>query len=605
MSAIITNKFRFLSADLFYDKVYNMNITNPNETDIKNLYFFIGRPKTWDTPYNDLNPTPPSSSINNEYQCHMDCLSLKRIDVGENLCYVVPRYDWVSGVVYAMYDDQDMDLYNHPSQTDLDIAATYLSLHPGDPWVPGSYYVVTDEWEVYICLSNGSGPYGIDGRAAKSTVKPTGGPEAGSTRYIVGPLADGYVWKYLYTLSQDDINKYVTDSWIPVKYLTSNDGSDQWFVQNLPNNVGSIDIIKIDNEGSSVKWYGEADGEPSSIGVGGDNDETILLSSEIPSGVGNTNDMYVGCSAISVRNSDGNTEIKDVIEYNSSTYTITVDSDWAEKPGSLTHKLYIAPRVVITGNVINPVDMCTARCIIDSSTNKIKKINVIDHGIGYKLASVKLYGNGTGELTDVSARLIIPPTNGHGANPKIDLGAWFVMLNTRFKNVEGGTDFPTLNDYRRMGLLRDIYDNGTTNYSTALTLRGCKMMDVDNVDLSVGGFEPDEIIEYLVGPDVIASALVIEYSTQVDSLGQMVPDPNHPGKFLGTLKYYQDSTTGFDAFVVGNTITGKSSGLTVGITNLYEPEYEPYSGQVLYIEQRRPIVRAQEQQEEIRIVIEF
>lgn len=611
MSAIITNNFRFLAADLFYDKIYNMNVSNPDETDIKNLYFFIGRPKPWDSPYNDVNPEPPSPSINNEYQCHMDCLALKKLDVGENLTYVVPRYDWVSGTVYAMYDDQDIELYTHPSETDFDIAAQYLSLHPGDPWTPGSYYVVTDEWEVYECLYNGFGPYGIDGRAAKSTIKPTGGPQSGSTRYIVGPLADGYIWKYLYTLTQSEVDKYVTDSWLPVKHLTSNDGSDQWLVQNLANNDGAIDIVKIDDEGDEVVWYGDSTniGQPTGFeATGTDASHVALTPANIP--VVEENDMYTESEVISIRTLDGVYEHHTITGYDSSSHIVSILPDtWTETPGTGTHKIYIAPRVVITSNVSDPGDQCYARAIVEPTTDKIKEILVVENGIGYKLASVKLYGKNTvyqGELEDVFARVIIPPLGGHGANPKIDLGGWSIMLTTRFKNVEGGTDFPTLNDYRRMGLMRDIYDFGTTDYSTAPTLRGCSYMDIDNVDLSASsGFIPDEIIDYKVGGDVVASAIVIEYATQKDEFGQNIPDPSHPGKFLGTLKYYFDTTTGFVPFEIGQTVEGRDSGLVAGIEALYDPEYEPYSGQVLYIEQRRPIVRAPEQQEEIRIVLEF
>ena len=587
-----------------------MNTLLSGANDIKNLYFFIGRPKPWETPYNDNNPEPATSDLSNEYQCHMDMMALKKLDVGENLTYCVPRYDWVYGTVYAMYDDADTDLYNHPSTADLDAAALYLSTHPSDPYTPGSYYVVTDEWEVYMCLSNGFGGYGTDGLAGKSTVKPTGGSLASGNRYIVEG-SDGYRWKYLYTLSQNDIDKYVTESWIPVRHLTSNDLSDQWLVQIMAENLGAIDTIKLYSSGTRVAWYGNQ--TPANYGIGapilagGDNTQTYLDPSYIPSyslptTLTNVNDLYTGSQITCVRASDGAIETRRILSYvvtggnNIVTICDTVDptiaGTWGYKPIAASGDLvYIAPRAVISGNVSDPAAICTVNCLIDnsvgSSNGTIKEIVVSNPGTGYRLATIAIYGKNE-TISDpnplnVVARPIIPTGDGLGSNPKMDLGAWNVMLTTNFNNLEGNGDFPVANDYRRMGLIRDIYDYNTSVYSTSPTLRACAYMTVDN---TTDEFEPDEIIQVLNGPDVVTSAIVIESSA-------------------GSVKYYQDTSTGFVPFETGQQITGVTSTTEAGIVALFGPEYEPYSGYVLYIEQRKPIVRSPEQQESIRVIVTF
>ena len=616
MSAIITNQFRHLAADLFYEKIFTMNIANSGTNDIKNMYFFIGKPKPWELPYNDNNPPAPTASLNNEYQSYMDLLALKKLDVGENLTFVVPRYDWVSGTVYFMYDDQDMDLYNHPSTNDLTAASAYLSGHPLDPYTPGSYYVVTDEWEVYMCVFSGFGSYGTDGLAAKSTVKPTGGSTAGTNRYIV-ETSDGYRWKYLYTLSQNDIDKYVTESWIPVKYLTSNDSSYQWLVQSLSNNVGAIDTIKLTTTGSKVAWYGDS----VNYGIGAAilsstintvNLDPVIVTSLLSPTFTNITDLFTG-SRLTCVFSDATVESHDILSYvvSGGTSTVTLDSNWvhATPASGGVDKIYISPKVSVIGNVSLLSNICTAKALVDVSTGKIKDIRVINPGIGYRLATVTVAGKNEtlfGTLTDVTAHAIIPAGNGLGENPKTDLGAWNVMLTTNFTNTEGAGDFPVTNDYRRMGLVRDVYNYNTTVYASALTLRGCYTMDVNNVDIPTTlGFVPDETIQQLTGPVVVTSAYVIEYDVQRDIDGNPIPDPLHVGKYLGTLKFYQDTTTGFVPFTVGQVITGVMSGTSAGITAVTAPEYQPYSGSVLYIEQRRPIVRAPEQQESIRVIVTF
>ena len=56
-----------------------------------------------------------------------------------------------------------------------------------------------------------------------------------------------------------------------------------------------------------------------------------------------------------------------------------------------------------------------------------------------------------------------------------------------------------------------------------------------------------------------------------------------------------------------NTITGATSGGTATIiTNgVSDPDMKPYSGDILYIENRKPVVRLDDQVEDFKIVLEF
>lgn len=92
------------------------------------------------------------------------------------------------------------------------------------------YYVVTPQMNVYKCIGNNGG--GI------STVQPT----SILTAALPAALSDGYIWKYMYTISTLDQEQFYTSNWIPVRYVTTNPGTvlssgDQWSVQYYAQNT--------------------------------------------------------------------------------------------------------------------------------------------------------------------------------------------------------------------------------------------------------------------------------------------------------------------------------------------------------------------------------
>ena len=134
----------------------------------------------------------------------------KRIQ-STDVTHAIDRYNWTSGTVYDQYDDQDTNI------TDDD------------------FYVITDEYNVYKCLFNAV--------ATASTTKPTGVSTAPFT------TADGYIWKYMYTVTTANALKFLTNDYIPVQTLASDDGTDQWDVQAAAVN-GGIHVIKVVSGGS-------------------------------------------------------------------------------------------------------------------------------------------------------------------------------------------------------------------------------------------------------------------------------------------------------------------------------------------------------------------
>ena len=57
-----------------------------------------------------------------------------------------------------------------------------------------------------------------------------------------------------------------------------------------------------------------------------------------------------------------------------------------------------------------------------------------------------------------------------------------IMTNIRLTYDEGAGDFPVDNDFRRIGIIQDPYDFGTTDFADSATLRGTYSLVVTGED---------------------------------------------------------------------------------------------------------------------------
>lgn len=204
----------------------------------------------------------------------------------------------------------------------------------------------------------------------------------------------------------------------------------------------------------------------------------------------------------------------------------------------------------------------------------VTAITVTGVGSGYTYATVSIAG--AVGAAGAAGRVIISPAGGHGANAIEELGGKFVMLNVRLDGNESNT-ISTGNDFRKIGLVRDPYTYGTTDRALATNYRMTYRYTVPDASAS---FTLDETVT--VGSN---TAKVVEW--------------DNTNKYLFTSKPLPKD------FANGETITGSSSSATGTITAVNNPGLEPYSGDVLYIENRSPISRAEDQIEDVKLIIEF
>ena len=200
MAAIVTDQFRILNAGNFVDSVTSSS---------NSYYVFVGlsnpavvgygRTTDWDT--NTPNPTD-----NFDYQSFVgDNMSFGKKVTSANVRRLVRRIDWTRGTKYEMYR-HDYSLTN--------LSPTTKSSRLYD----ANYYVMNSEYKVYICVDNGSS--GINTAGNASLDEPTFTDLEPSKPGVSG---DGYLWKYLYTVSPSDIIKFDSTEYIslPSDWATS------------------------------------------------------------------------------------------------------------------------------------------------------------------------------------------------------------------------------------------------------------------------------------------------------------------------------------------------------------------------------------------------
>ena len=243
------------------------------------------------------------------------------------------------------------------------------------------------------------------------------------------------------------------------------------------------------------------------------------------------------------------------------------------------------------------------------SSGAVATVSVTTAGTGYTYAYIRSTDiiaatNAGGAGSGANLNVIIPPKGGHGANAVKELGGFYVMMNKSLVGIEGTSDIGVTNDFRRIGLLKDPTNFGTTTVASASTRRQLFAAVFSSVS---GTFTADEEINQATTGAV---GKVVEYDATNKILffyQTRFPD-------VGT------ATTGnLVAFSGANAITGQtssaaatpntSSSATVNAvvfaSGYSNPELAYDSGDMIYVEERSPITRASDQTENIKLIVEF
>jgi hypothetical protein len=464
MAAIITNKFRMHNAAQFKEGF--------SEAAATQMYLFIGRPQPWAT---DASPDTPADTVEAEFYNYDDMIAMKRIQ-SSDVSHAILRRDWTSGKYYDIYRHNYDGSAGQGVDIDAGTTTTRASLFDAN------FFVITDEYNVYKCIDNRNAANTV----AASTTKPTG------TSTTAFTTADGYTWKYMYSISAADVLKFVSTDFIPVKTLGS-------------------------NPGSTDSYY----------------NQYLVEAAAVNGGISNI-----------------------VVTAGGSGYTS-------------------APTVAITG------DGTGATATATFASGAVTAINITAAGTGYSYAVVTLTG---GAGSNAAASAIISPKGGHGSDAIEELGGFYVIMNVRLEYADGSGDFPVDNDYRRIGIIKDPVLFGTSTLATTSTLRVTPTLTLSAG--VTGTFAVDEIITQTTTG---ATGRVVSYDAT--------------NRVIRYIK--QQGVQNNIAFTTSNAVTGGTSSASGTVSAIGNPEVAIDSGEIIYYENRRPINRASDQLEDIKIVVEM
>jgi hypothetical protein len=230
MTAIVTDKLRLNNCSNFIKDIGTAN-----------YYIFIGLPNatTFDTGW-DSNPPAPIDNVQYINNYRDTILGVKKIS-SSDVIRVIPKVIWKTGRKYDMYR-HDYSVYNTAPITSA--TRLYDSL----------FYVMNKDYRVYICLSNGSTPANAN-EGVVSTEEPL------HTDTAPRKESDGYVWKYLYTISPSDVLKFDSTDYIsvPSNWETSSDVEISRVRDNAVS--GKIETVLIEKQGK-YNFFGTLTGVP-------------------------------------------------------------------------------------------------------------------------------------------------------------------------------------------------------------------------------------------------------------------------------------------------------------------------------------------------------
>lgn len=222
-----------------------------------------------------------------------------------------------------------------------------------------------------------------------------------------------------------------------------------------------------------------------------------------------------------------------------------------------------------------------------NAAGNITKVEVDDSaggipfGQGYNYANVLVTGAGTGG----EVRAIISP-NGIGANALDDLRSRAIMFNAKTTGAAGDGDFLIDQDFRQVGLIRNPkVPQSRTDADSDFTATTGSALRILTVDDASSGIAADQTI---VGQTTGAKAFV----DAVDS---------------SRILYHQNENTGFLTFTASDTSIQDSNNASneAAFVSDSEGEVDPFTGDVLYIENRSAVTRSSVGTEDFKLIVQF
>ena len=181
MPGLVTSEFRVLNARKYIEMFSGSD----------NMYFYMGGFTPWTNSSGAASDDYPPSILDDNHDIKAvwnQMIAMKRI-LPSNVSHALKRNNWTSGITYDRYDEQDGSLHSK------------------------MWYVLTSQNQVFACMDNGRILSGGLYRGIPSIYEPYYDSTTPTVNVVKMP--DGYVWKYMYTISTSDFLQFTSPSWMP------------------------------------------------------------------------------------------------------------------------------------------------------------------------------------------------------------------------------------------------------------------------------------------------------------------------------------------------------------------------------------------------------
>lgn len=483
--------------------------------DIKssNYYAYCGHPLPWE---DDFNPPQTNDSEFVSYYDQKNNLIFGKKVTEDDLNYVVPKYEWTYNEIYSMYDDRDANLFSK------------------------KFFVINQTYDVYKCLYSPGTP---------STQEPNSIEKFTSIK-----LSDGYIWKYLYTLTELEYNRFASSEYIPVR-----------IDQTVKNNAtpGTIDAILIKNDGVNYATYNQGNIQR----IVNNTKKIFKIESSLLTD-DTVNNFYKDNTLFVTKRDNEIVHSKITKSYANNFGT------FVETENSLDFQMPVEYEITPTISIEGDGSGFVGKLVVNTGTRKLSFVDVIDPGSNYNFANVSIVTNpsyGTsGEL-----QAVISPQNGHGYDAITELGSNKFSITVDFEEDEFD-EIPTNVSFRSAGILanpvlnnsEDLYVNGTFSQVSRATYTK------DDLDKNIR--KNDRLLgstNNVIARVISANNTHIEY----------IADRNE--------------------FANNDKFTVERNGLTGTVTNLLRTkDLTKEGGDILFTQQFEPVTRTETSTEQFKLI---
>lgn len=270
--------------------------------------------------------------------------------------------------------------------------------------------------------------------------------------------------------------------------------------------------------------------------------------------------------------------------------------------------------------------------ITTDSFSKVENVYITDGGQGYTYGTIQFFpgapgltnlGNGSGAIFDV----IIPPKGGHGYDIYRELGAYRVLVYSRYETLESNPDVISGNDFARVGIIKNPTITGSqVELLNTSIVSGLNALKFTGSATTATTYAVDSTITQTISTGSTAIGFVASWDNITGVLKYYQPVglgttgvgykinkfTSSPGSG-GSLLITGSSMNGTTPLSIDSSFTGVSTSINnrtyqLGITfnsGIATAEYNKRSGEIIYIDNRSAIPRSSSQKEDVKIVLEF